>query len=257
MELKRPTFEYALKLFNLKWRGKDSASINDFLDYFEKVWIRETINAQTGKKTCHNKWYEGAHKQGQRSSKNGLERTNGVVKDKFTLRERMALSRYLENSFDMVRNWSKDRDGEKSLKFGVKVTDATRKLADNFLYRGTPGTIKQLTNQDTFIVTRFENLINYDLIYENFDKLTYTSLEEFIECCNHVHIVKFNRLKWSTSICTCRHYLKEYFCYHIFVVAINQKLISVPLEFKNCKIGQKPKLGRKPKAKAGDALKKN
>ena len=138
-----------------------------------------------------------------------------------------------------------------------RLKNSDEKRLKNFLYRGTPGTIKQLTNQDTFIVTRFENLINYDLIYENFDKLTYTSLEEFIECCNHVHIVKFNRLKWSTSICTCRHYLKEYFCYHIFVVAINQKLISVPLEFKNCKIGQKPKLGRKPKAKAGDALKKN
>ena len=29
------------------------------------------------------------------------------------------------------------------------------------------------------------------------------------------------------------------------------------MQFKNCKIGQKPKLGRKPKAKAGDALKRN
>jgi len=47
----------------------------------------------------------------------------------------MAISRYLENSFDMVRNWLKDRDGEKSFKFGVKVKDETWKLADNFLYR--------------------------------------------------------------------------------------------------------------------------
>ena len=29
------------------------------------------------------------------------------------------------------------------------------------------------------------------------------------------------------------------------------------MQFKNCKIGQKPKLGRKPKAKACDALKRN
>ena len=28
------------------------------------------------------------------------------------------------------------------------------------------------------------------------------------------------------------------------------------MQFKNCKIGQKPKLGRKPKAKACDALKR-
>ena len=29
------------------------------------------------------------------------------------------------------------------------------------------------------------------------------------------------------------------------------------MQFKNCKIGQKPKLGRKPEAKACDALKRN
>ncbi len=29
------------------------------------------------------------------------------------------------------------------------------------------------------------------------------------------------------------------------------------MQFKNCKIGQKPKLGRKPKAKACDELKRN
>jgi hypothetical protein len=110
----KETFDYALKLFKEKWRGKENPSIDDFLDYFEKVWIRETINPATGKKTCHNKWYEGAHSIGQPSSNNGLESTNRVIKDKFTQRERMAISRYLENSFDMITNWSKDRKGDKA-----------------------------------------------------------------------------------------------------------------------------------------------
>lgn len=48
----------------------------------------------------------------------------------------MSISRYLENSFDMVRNWSKDKDGEKSFKFGVKIKEETWNLADNFLFRG-------------------------------------------------------------------------------------------------------------------------
>ena len=43
----------------------------------------------------------------------------------------------------------------------------------------------------------------------------------------------------------------------IFVVAVNEKLLSIPIQFKNCRIGQKPKVGRKPKAKKGDALKRN
>jgi hypothetical protein len=38
---------------------------------------------------------------------------------------------------------------------------------------------------------------------------------------------------------------------------VNENLISIPMKFKNQKIGQKPILGRKPKAKAGDALKRN
>lgn len=49
----KETFDYALKLFKEKWRGKETPSIDDFLDYFEKVWIRETINPLTGKKICH------------------------------------------------------------------------------------------------------------------------------------------------------------------------------------------------------------
>jgi len=121
-------------------------------------------------KTSHNKWYEGAHRPGQPSSNNGLESTNRFVKEKFTKRERMAISRYLENSFDMVRNWSKDRGGDKAFKTRVSVKDETWKLADNFLYRGEKrGFIKKLDDEDTFVVTRFENMINYDLVYKKFD----------------------------------------------------------------------------------------
>ncbi len=223
----KESFEHALKLFNIKWRGKET-SVDNFLDYFEKVWIRETTNQKTGKKTCHNKWYEGAHKQGQPSNNNGLESNNRVVKDKFTLRERMAISRYLENSFDMVRNWSKDRDGDKAFKTSVKVKDEKWKLADNFLYRGeSKGIIKKLTNQDTYVVTRFENLINYDLIYENFEKMGFNSFEEYMECCKHVHVVIFDLNKWAESKCTCSYYMKKYHCYHIFVVAVNEKLLFI------------------------------
>ena len=39
-------------------------------------------------------------------------------------------------------------------------------------------------------------------------------------------------------------------------IAVNEHIIYVPTQFRNVKIGQKAKLGRKPKAKKGDALKK-
>jgi len=40
------------------------------------------------------------------------------------------------------------------------------------------------------------------------------------------------------------------------VIAVNEKLLIIPIQFKNGKIGQKPTLRRKPKAKKEDALKK-
>jgi hypothetical protein len=71
----------------------------------------------------------------------------------------MAISRYLENSFDMITNWSKDRKGDKAFLHTVSVKDETWKLADNFLYRGERGIIKQIDKSDVYILTRFENLI--------------------------------------------------------------------------------------------------
>jgi hypothetical protein len=64
--------------------------------------------------------------------------------------------------------------------------------------------------------------------------------------------ILLNRIKWADIKCDCR-----YHCYHIFVGTVYEKLISIPMKFKNCKIGQKPLLGRKPKAKAGDTYKRN
>ena len=63
-----------------------------------------------------------------------------------------------------------------------------------------------------------------------------------------VNIVNFIRDKWEAeSKCSCSYFLKKYLCFHIFVVAINERLITVPNVFKNAPIGQKPK----PKALAG------
>ena len=67
-----------------KWRILASEEVNTFLDYFSNEWVRETTNTVTGKKTCHNKWYEGAHKHGCPSSDNGLESTNTAIKKKPT-----------------------------------------------------------------------------------------------------------------------------------------------------------------------------
>jgi hypothetical protein len=56
---------------------------------------------------------------------------------------------------------------------------------------------------------------------------------------------------WSDSKCSCSYFLKNYFCYHLIALAVNEGLLEIPLAYKNIAIGAKPKHGRKPKAVVG------
>jgi hypothetical protein len=47
---------------------------------------------------------------------------------------------------------------------------------------------------------------------------------------------------WAESKCTCRYNMKKYHCYHIFVKAVNEKLLTILIQFKNYRIGQKLKI---------------
>ena len=45
--------------------------------------------------------------------------------------------------------------------------------------------------------------------------------------------------------------MKNYFWYHLIALAVNEKLLQIPLEYKNIAIGAMPKRGRKKKAVVG------
>ena len=45
--------------------------------------------------------------------------------------------------------------------------------------------------------------------------------------------------------------MKNYFCYHIIAVAVSEKLVLIPNEYKDIAIGAKKKRGRKSKAIIG------
>ncbi|XP_048481537.1 uncharacterized protein LOC125489545 [Plutella xylostella] len=70
------TFELASKAFLKKWD-------NAFIQYFEEQWL-----------TQNRSWYLGAH-MGSPATNNALESHNRVIKDEYTLRERLPLSRFL------------------------------------------------------------------------------------------------------------------------------------------------------------------
>ena len=98
-------------------------------------------------------------------------------------------------------------------------------------------------------MTHDTTLINDDFINNNIQNLNFVVFDSFIECCKRVHIVSFNRENWAKRKCTCLYYLKKYHCYHIFVIAVNERLIKITIKYKNVKIGIKPKVGRTSKEK--------
>ena len=124
----------------------------------------------------------------------------------------------------------------------------------NVLYK-EQGIIKKLGESENFILTRKnQNLITDNFVEQNFENI-YLDFDTFIETCGSVHVVKFQTEQWSAkSSCSCYYFLKKYHCYHLFVIAVNKKIISIPSVFKNLPIGQKPKPGRKKKDMAGHGM---
>ena len=87
----------------------------------------------------------------------------------------------------------------------------------------------------------------YDQIKSDFDT--------FIEYFRRVRIIKLDRENWAKSSCSCSWYLKNYSCYHLIAVATQEKLVEIPMEFKDVDLAAKPPKGRKAKAKK--ALERN
>jgi len=85
-------------LFLKKWRQQNNPKINDFLTYFEEQWLLKLPH-----------WYEGAA-LGFPSTNNSLEATNSRIKQDHTLRKRLPVGQFLNNSAELLENWSRRRE---------------------------------------------------------------------------------------------------------------------------------------------------
>ena len=72
-------------------------------------------------------------------------------------------------------------------------------------------------------------------INDKYDKIK-ASFDDFIEYFRRVRIIKLNVDNWAKISCSCSWYLKNYSCYHLIAVATHEKLVDIPLEFKNINI---------------------
>jgi hypothetical protein len=229
-------FKFMYGLFEKKWSGYNDPKITDFMSYFKTTWI-ESINSG---------WYEGFAEKIP-STDNGLESTNRLIKDIYTLRERLAVYAYFNNAFKMIRNWSIDSHTIKPFSRQLKISNETWKLAYNFLI--SKDSVLQ-KNGDDFILTKQDKskFIKKKFIYGNYSSFKYIDFNTAVAYMN-VKKVSLNRVEWTESKCTCGFFQKNYICYHVIAVATHQELTDIPIRFKNVPLTQKKKPGRPPKAK--------
>jgi hypothetical protein len=166
----------------------------------------------------------------------------------------MEIAPFLDLLVKMVRNWSQDATTKESeFHESFKVTDKCYELA--FTYLVNEPLIKRVGSSETFIVTNksMSSYINNDLLKDNYSKLK-MSFDELNLSLANVKRVQLNRESWTNSKCSCSYFFKNYFCLHIVAIASNEKIIAIPIQFKNLRISRKAKPGRKKKATSADTL---
>ena len=219
-----------------KWLNKNS-EFKTFFEYFRKEWIDSTNSG----------WYEGLT-QGEHtpSTDNALESINGKIKSIHTLRERLAVNSYLRNAYDMLRNWSKDSLTEREFSKSYNVSAKTWGMAYDFLH-STDSILKLFGKRSSlFILTTKENevLISSDYINKNYSKVKGLNFDLLMEYNDKIKIIDFNTDNWATSKCSCWFYLKNYHCYDLISIAVNQNLLTIPKRYIKTAIEPKKKAGR-------------
>lgn len=99
-------FAKASELFLTKWNNQtvpkqgSKNELESFPDYFKRSYLDKTNRwALTFSPLCP-------------STNNGLESTNGIIKEQKTLRERLPTNVFLAKMKDIAFNWSKRRDSD-------------------------------------------------------------------------------------------------------------------------------------------------
>ena len=130
-----------------------------------------------------------------------------------------------------------------------EFTKTSWTLAYNFLFKSGEALIRR--SRDMFILTKSSNrsFINGLYVAGKYRAIT-CNFDEFIKLFENIHLVELNKENWAKSTCNCSWFLKNYHCFHVIAIAVNEKLVEFPVEYKDVVIGAKVKRGRKSKAKS-------
>ena len=224
-------FWHAARLMMQKWR--DQWPNSAFIDYFEDTVLKE-----------NSAFYEGVHK-GSPSTNNGLESVNRVVKDVFTIRERLPLGQFFQQMLVIARNWSMDTGtrrrvaivptvGHGDLCDGHAFVNSSKVLVDVGHVVLVPA--GEATEMDGGAVQAYlEDVMACNAT--DFDTLM--ALRKGIWC---VHVG--DRMQLGDMSCTCRCFLKKGKCKHVVGLGSIWGLVEITAAAKAQPLGQKRKRGR-------------
>lgn len=184
-------------------------------------------------------WYEGCN-QFTPSTNNCLESCNKVIKDEYTLRERLPINRFKIVAMKMVLKWSTDY--KNGLKEFHKIPSITLpvwtaayqwvKMKKNVFMEENDGDVEYLIPSGDNLEFEFDEVANYrDKIFANFDELVIVQ--------HSLWILNEFEGDWKSSTCTCPFFFKNYHCKHSVGMAIRQGLIKPPPKPKNIALGAK------------------
>ena len=184
--------------------------------------------------------------------------TNLDIKNSYTFRERLPMNEFLPLLLKLVKNWSIDRNIEKSFDkpFYKEVPLTERRWADAFKFAITPVTMIEIENFYYFnydYETKITKAIcnSFKKVVEN---LKSPNFDAYANNIRNVCRVTLDKNNWKLSVCLCSNFQKQSICDHVLGLAIRLKLVVPPTEAINLAMKKKKLRGRKKTAKCGRAL---
>jgi hypothetical protein len=220
--------------------SQESAS---FMQHFEEQWCERI--------SC---WYEGVHiNQNLVMSNNGIEATNGVIKNEGTYRERMNLFMFTDVTKRMIRNWGNERNpvSPNCISFQVQPDLVAKDYTDAYVWARD--------NVATFEYNEVEGdghlFVFFSRGYE--DRVTARKADKVLEMHKNaasMQNIKDFRLYYKHArvledkdegyICSCTEYKKTYRCTHSLGALVRQRRLIVPPQYKPIPLGRKRGRGR-------------
>jgi hypothetical protein len=203
--------------------------------------------------STHSNWYEGCAIKTP-SHNNALESHNLVIKKEETFRERMPLSRFLQQIIESVEKWSKQYDSNDKI-FFESPTIGLKQWTDGYQWAKSIKVVRSQVNGDSiqyYCPVGQENEVTEDQIQTVKEK-RWNTFEQFKKRASIVWIVDIpndgdTAEKWKGGKSKCPCYLKQFICKHLIGLAIRLKYVKPPPAAKLVPIGQKRKRGRPKKA---------